>query len=67
MNWTLDSNTPALLALSQTMYLPPLSMISLTFEALLLPVAVTGRPDFAASLIDSMPVLNFLLHLRAVS
>ena len=50
MTCTLISDMPRALAILRSMYLPTLSMISLTFEALFLPVAVTGYPDFAASL-----------------
>ena len=53
MKCTLDSETPTALV---TVKLSSLSMISLTFETLFLPVAVTGRPDFAESLTDSEPL-----------
>jgi hypothetical protein len=45
-----NSNLPTLLAISQIVYLPLLSIIYFTFERVALPVAVTGQPDFAASL-----------------
>ena len=44
MNCTLDSAILTALTTSRTVYLPSLSMISLTFQTLFLPVAVTG-PD----------------------
>ena len=53
---TLDSDMLKALAISRIVYLPSLSIISLTFETLILPVAATSRPDSVASLTDSVPV-----------
>ena len=52
----LDSDMPTDLAISRFLYLPSVSIISLTFETLVFSDAVTGHPDFVASLTDSIPV-----------
>ena len=53
MKCTLDGDMPTAFAISRIVYLPLLSIIFLTFETLVLPVASTGRPDFVLSLTDS--------------
>ena len=59
----IGSDMPIPFPTSQTMYLPLISMISLTFESLFLPVAVTDRPNFAAAFAtNAVPMLNCFLH-----
>lgn len=55
------------LVISRIVYLPSLSIISLTFETVALSVTVTCRPEFAAILKDSVPDRNFLFYLWIVS
>ena len=65
MKCTLDSDMPTALAISQTVSLPSLSMISLTFETLFRSVVFTAHPDFAASL--TLCQCEIYFHLRTVS
>ena len=52
MKCTLNSDMPKALATSRTVCI----FHHPTFETLFLPIAITGRSDFAASVIDSVPV-----------
>lgn len=54
-----DSNMPTALETLRIVYMSSLSIISMAFEAFVMPVKVTGQPDFAASLFDSVPEVTF--------
>lgn len=63
-----DSNMPTALEILRIVYLSSLSVISLTFETFPLPVTVTGRSSFAASLTNCAfqvflsPPMNWLVR-----
>lgn len=67
MKCTHESDMPKVLAISQIVYQPSRSIISLIFDTLALFITVTSRPDIVASLTDSVPVRNFFLLLQTVS
>lgn len=63
----MKSDLPAALEISRIVHLPSLLINFLTFETFGLHVTITGWPDFAASVTDSMPVSKFFLYLRTFS
>lgn len=62
MKSTRSSDMTTALPMSQIIYQSSLSTIPLTFDTFALPVTVTSRKHFAASLTDFVPDRNFFLH-----
>lgn len=64
MKFTRDKATA--LVISRILYLPLLSIFFLTFDTFVLPVTVTGKPDYATSSKESVTIRNVILYLQIV-